>query len=64
MERTLNGVGVLAAVVGVLLCVAAGVLRLLGHFHFQGFETMTLFDVGVAGLLVAAVARLYAMPSY
>ena len=43
---------------GVLLCIAAVLLRLVGVYHMSGFETMTLFNVGIAGMVLGCFLKL------
>ena len=59
MDKLLKLVGDLGAVVGVLICIAAGVSRIGGNYHLAGFETVTLFIVGIAIMLTATLAKLY-----
>ena len=53
MKVLLSWVGYLTAGMGVLLCLVAGVDRLLGSYLTLGYESMTLFIAGI-GLMVAA----------
>lgn len=59
MNKLLKLVGDLGAVVGVLVCIVAGVSRVSGSYHLAGFETVTLFIVGIAIMLTATLAKLY-----
>jgi type IV secretory pathway VirB2 component (pilin) len=55
LERLGNG----AAIVGVLLCLMAGLARVAGAFYLGGFELMTLFMGGMALMLAACLAKLH-----
>ena len=48
------------AVLGLLLCLLSGVLR-LGEpsFVLEGFELATIFDVGVGLMVAACLAKLH-----
>ena len=59
MDKLLKLVGDLGAVTGILICVTAGMTRIAGNYHFAGFETVTLFIVGIAIMLTATLAKLY-----
>jgi len=53
-ESAIRNLGNAAAIVGILLCLVAGLARLGGMFYLAGFEAMTLLTAGVA-LMVAAI---------
>lgn len=58
----LMAVSVLEKIIGgtsLALCLFAGVMRLIGYYHVMGIETITLFIVGMGGLLTAVYLRLY-----
>ena len=57
--KVLELLGHVAAVLGVLICLVAGASRLLGNYHFLGFESITLFIGGIALMVMACLARLY-----
>ena len=44
---------------GVLLTVAAGVARVISHYHLFGFEVMTLFVGGMGLMLIGCLAKLH-----
>ena len=64
MIKVLEILGTIAAIVGVVLCVAAGISRLAGLYALLQFETMTLFDVGVGFMVAACLAKLYTLESH
>lgn len=47
-------VGVLA----VLICLVAGLVRVSGGFYLAGFEVLTLFNAGMAGMVFACLLKL------
>lgn len=53
-QSAMRNLGNLAAIVGILLCLVAGLARLGGMFYLAGFESMTLLNAGVA-IMVAAI---------
>lgn len=52
-------VGNIAAIVGILICLAAGVSRLIGAYYLAGFQTITLFTGGIALMVMACLAKLH-----
>lgn len=57
MERLIALAGNLAAVTGLMICLGAGVARLLGHFHLFGYSTMTMFMAGTGLMVMACLAK-------
>jgi len=58
MEKTYVIVGGFTAVAGIVICLAAGLARLLGNHYFLGFESVTLFIGGIALMVLACLVRL------
>lgn len=58
MERAITLIGNISALAGILLCVGAGVARLLGHYLTSGFATMTLFQIGTGLMVLACLCKL------
>lgn len=59
MEQTIRVIGDIAAVVGIVVCLVAGLGRILGQYHVLGFEAMTLFVGGTALMVFACLAKLH-----
>jgi len=59
MEQVVRIVGDIAAVVGLLLCLISGVARLMNQWVQFGFETQTLFLVGVGLMVAGCLAKLH-----
>lgn len=45
-------------IAGLVVCCAAVLLRVMGNFHIAGVEVMTVFNGGMALLLIACLAKL------
>jgi len=60
MNELLVMVGRLAGIAGALVCLVAGLARLLGNFYLLGFGVGTLLQAGMAGLLIGCFALLLA----
>ena len=58
MQQLLTLSGHIAAVLGILLCVASGLARVSGSYHLAGYEATTLFMVGVGMMVFACLAKL------
>jgi len=58
MNKLLKIVGNIAALLGILACLVAGVARLAGNHYFFGYETVTLFIGGIAFMVMACLAKL------
>jgi hypothetical protein len=63
MKNALNAVGTVLGLLGVLASLAAGLARVTGHHHLIGFESLTLFNVGVGLMVAACLAKLQALTS-
>ena len=57
MAKLISLVGNMVAVIGVLMCLGAGVVRLLGHFHLLGYSAMTIFMAGTGLMVMACLAK-------
>ena len=53
--------GRLAGLAGILVCLVAGIARLLGNYYLAGFAANTLLQAGMAGLLIGSFALLLAL---
>jgi len=58
MEELLRWIGRLAGLGGVLVCVAALVIRMSGTFFAAGFQVGTLLQVGIAAMVLGCLAYL------
>ncbi len=63
MKQIVEHLGNAAAVLGILLCVVAGVARVVGLYHVVGFEAMTLYVGGMGLMLMACLAKIHSLSS-
>jgi hypothetical protein len=56
-------IGRLVGVVGVLICAAAVVVRLGGHFLLSGYQVGTLFLAGIAAMVAGCLCLLWSLAS-
>jgi len=61
MDKFLLPVGRLAGLLGLLLCLVSGLLRLSGQHWIGGFETLTLLQGGIAGMVLGCFFLLLAL---
>jgi hypothetical protein len=59
MDKLVQIFGDVAAVLGLLICLVVGLWRILGHYTFGGYESMTLFTSGISFMLAAVLAKVY-----
>jgi len=63
MVKIVRTVGDTVAVLGVLLCVASGIARAVNVSSMHGLQTLTLFNLGVALMVFACLAKLHVLTS-
>ena len=63
MEKIIDTTGTVLGVVGILVCLLAGVSRFAGSHYLMGFETVTLFIGGISIMVAACLAKLYSVSS-
>jgi hypothetical protein len=58
VERLILLAGNLVAVVGLMVCLGAGVARLSGNYYLFGYSVMTIFMAGTGLMIMACLAKL------
>ena len=58
MQKLIQTVGDIAAILGITICLVTGVMRLSGQAVVFGFEAITLFIGGIALMVMACLAKL------
>ena len=61
MNKLIEIVGNIVAVVGILACLAASMARLGSSWYVAGFQTMALFTVGVGLMVMGCLAKLHVL---
>lgn len=61
MQQMISGVGTAVGVAGLLVCLAAMLLRLAGNFYFMGAELSSLLLGGIALLVGGSFLKLHAL---
>lgn len=60
MRKLIQTGGNIAAILGIVICLITGLMRLSGQAVVFGFEAITLFIGGIALMVMACLAKLYA----
>ena len=64
MEKAIEVVGNIAAVLGILACLVSGVFNLMGHHRvFDGTLVESVFLFGVGLMVTACLAKLHLLSS-
>ncbi len=58
MQKLIQTVGNIAAILGIAICLITGLMRLSGQPVVFGFEAITLFIGGIALMVMACLAKL------
>ena len=61
MHQVLTLTSNTAALVGILLCAISGMARLAGAFRLAGYESTTLFMVGIGLMVFACLIKVDAL---
>lgn len=61
MVKQIDGAGLVLGIVGILLCLLTGIVRLIGEYYLLGFQTITLFNAGTTLMIAACVLKLQAI---
>ncbi|WP_260293789.1 hypothetical protein [Sedimenticola hydrogenitrophicus] len=57
MNILLANIGTIAGIIGILVCLTAGLARLGGFYYLAGFESVTLLNTGVALMVLAILMK-------
>ena len=58
MHNLLSSVGTVLGLVGALICLAAGLTRILGNYYLMGFGTTAIFGAGTALMVLACLMKI------
>ena len=61
MKNPIGLLGNVAGILGIIICLAAGIARVTGKYHLGGFEAMTLFNGGIGLMVAACLIKLHAL---
>jgi len=63
MYKNLELAGLISAFIGVLVCLSAGLARIAGYYYILGYESTTLFNVGVGMMVFGCLVKLQNLPA-
>jgi len=58
MYKNLALTGSIAGILGALICFIAGLARIAGFYYLAGYQSTTLFNVGVGMMVFACMVKL------
>lgn len=58
MYKNLVWAGSISGIVGALICFISGLARIAGYFYLAGYQSTTLFTVGVGLMVFACLVKL------
>ena len=61
MNKLIETIATIAAVLGVALTVGSGLARVLGMYYLGDFQTMTVFNGGTGLMLIGIVGKLHVL---
>ena len=61
MQDKLMLAGTIAGVIGVIICSISGLARVAGEYYLAGYQSTTIFNVGVGLMVFACLIKLEAL---
>ena len=61
MTKSIDIIGNIAAVLGIIICLVSGISRLMGNLHTLGLSSVTLFTLGIGLMVFACLVKLHAL---
>lgn len=58
MYKTLALAGSISGVLGALMCFIAGLARIAGYYYLAGYQSTTVFTVGMGMMVFACLVKL------
>lgn len=63
MYKNLVLAGSISGILGVLVCTIAGLARIAGFYYLAGYQSTTIFNVGVGLMVFACLVKLQNLPA-
>jgi type IV secretory pathway VirB2 component (pilin) len=63
MYKNLVLAGSVAGILGILTCFIAGLARIAGYYYLAGYQSTTIFNVGIGLMVFACLVKLDALQS-
>jgi hypothetical protein len=63
MYKNLALTGSISGILGALICLVAGLARIAGYYYLAGYQSTTVFDMGVGMMVFACLVKLETQPT-
>jgi type IV secretory pathway VirB2 component (pilin) len=63
MYKNLVLAGSIAGILGIATCFIAGLARIAGYYYLAGYQSTTIFNVGIGLMVFACLVKLDALQS-
>ena len=63
MYKHLALVGSISGVLGALICFIAVLARIAGYYYLAGYQSTTVFNIGVGMMVFACLVKLESLPN-
>jgi hypothetical protein len=63
MYKHLALTGSIAGLLGALICFIAGLARVAGYYYLAGYQSTTVFNIGVGLMVFACLVKLESLPN-
>ena len=63
MYKYLTLAGSLSGILGTLICFIAGLARVADYYYLAGYQSTTVFNVGVGMMVFACLVKLETLPT-
>jgi hypothetical protein len=63
MYKSLALAGSIAGILGALTCFVAGLARIADYYYLAGFQSTTVFNMGVGMMVFACLVKLETLPN-
>jgi hypothetical protein len=63
MHKNLVLAGSISGMLGALICFVTGLARIVGYYYLAGYQSTTLFNVGIGLMVFACLVKLESLSS-
>jgi hypothetical protein len=63
MYKNLALAGSISGIVGMLMCLIAGLTRIAGYYYLADYQSTTVFNTGVGLMVFACLVKLETLPT-
>ena len=62
MYKHLTLAGSISGILGALICFIAVLARIAGYYYISGYQSMTVFNIGIGMMVFACLIKLESLP--